>query len=92
MCTISAGSVGVTLTRADTLVFLQRSWSIIDNTQAEDRIHRIGAEKHENITIIDLISQDTFEEEQFDVLEQKKERAEEVLRDRDFLRRLLGGN
>lgn len=92
LCTISAGSVGVTLTRADTLVFLQRSWSIIDNTQAEDRIHRIGAEKHENITIIDLISQDTFEEEQFDVLEQKKERAEEVLRDRDFLRRLLGGN
>lgn len=92
LCTMSAGNVGVTLTRADTLVFMQRSWSIIENSQAEDRIHRIGAEKHENITIIDLISQDTFEEEQLDVLEQKKERAEEVLRDRDFLRRLLGGN
>ena len=92
LCTMSAGNVGVTLTRADTLVFMQRSWSIIENSQAEDRIHRIGAEKHGNITIIDLISQDTFEEEQLDVLEQKKERAEEVLRDRDFLRRLLGGN
>lgn len=92
LCTMSAGNVGVTLTRADTLVFMQRSWSIIDNSQAEDRIHRIGAEKHENITIIDLISQDTFEEEQLDVLEEKKERAEEVLRDRDFLRRLLSGN
>ena len=93
LCTTSAGNAGITLTRADTLVFLQRSWSIIENSQAEDRIHRIGAEKHENITIIDLISQGTFEEyQQSLVLREKQERAEEVLRDRDFLRRLLGGN
>ncbi len=93
LCTTSAGNAGITLTRADTLVFLQRSWSIIENSQAEDRIHRIGAEKHENITIIDLISQGTFEEyQQSLVLREKQERAEEILRDRDFLRRLLGGN
>lgn len=40
--TIKAGGVGLTMTRADTIVFLQRSWSMVDNLQAEDRCFASG--------------------------------------------------
>jgi SNF2 family DNA or RNA helicase len=80
--TISAGGTGLTMTAADTLVFLQRSWSMVDNKQAEDRIHRIGAEKHESITIIDIVTRDSVEEDQIGSLTEKMMRLEEITRDR----------
>jgi hypothetical protein len=40
--TIAAGGVGLTLTRASTMVFCDRDWTPALNIQAEDRIHRIG--------------------------------------------------
>lgn len=90
LCTISAGGVGITLTRAGTAVFLQRSWSMIDNAQAEDRVHRIGSEIHDKVQIIDILSTNTLEERQRVVLGTKLERLEEVMRDRETLMRLLG--
>lgn len=45
LCTLGAGSEGITLTRANRMLFLQRSWRHIDNMQAEARIHRIGQER-----------------------------------------------
>lgn len=89
LCTIAAGGVGITLTRADTAIFLQRSWSMIDNSQAEDRVHRIGSEIHDKIEIIDIISVGTLEEGQRVVLSGKAERLEEIMRDRITLRRLI---
>lgn len=80
--TIKAGGVGLTLTIADTIVFLQRSWSMLENRQAEDRIHRIGSERHENVTIIDLVAPGTVEESQILSLYEKSERLEEIVRDR----------
>jgi SNF2 family DNA or RNA helicase len=91
LCTISAGGVGITLTRAHTAVFLQRSWSMVDNTQAEDRIHRIGSEIHDSVRIIDIVARGTVEERQREVLNEKSERLEEIVRDRDFMRRLIKG-
>ena len=90
LCTISAGGIGITLTRASTAIFLQRSWSKIDNSQAEDRIHRIGSEVHDQIDIIDIMSTETIEERQRELLFMKAERFEEVVRDRTFIRQLLG--
>jgi SNF2 family DNA or RNA helicase len=90
LCTIAAGGVGITLTRAGTAIFLQRSWSMIDNRQAEDRIHRIGSENHDQIEIIDIVSPGTIEERQREVLVSKADRLEEVVRDRTFMLRLLG--
>ena len=90
LCTIAAGGIGITLTRAATAIFLQRSWSMVDNSQAEDRVHRIGSEVHDKITIIDVVSTGTVEERQRVVLGNKLERLEEVMRDRETLRRVLG--
>lgn len=85
LCTIAAGGVGITLTRSRTMVFLQRSWSMIDNRQAVDRVHRIGSEIHESIRVIDIVSPGTVEERQLLMLREKEERLEEILRDRDTL-------
>jgi len=92
LCTIAAGGIGITLTRSDTLCFLQRSWSMVENSQAEDRVHRIGSEVHDKVTIVDIIANGTIEERLRVVLGQKLERLEEVMRDRETIRRLLGGN
>jgi SNF2 family DNA or RNA helicase len=91
LVTIKAGGIGITLTRADTGVFLQRSWSAVDNKQAEDRLHRIGSEIHKSITIIDIIAPETVEVGQRDVLEGKHQRQEEFNRDGETLERHLRG-
>lgn len=83
--TYKAGGVGLNMTAADTLVRLQRSWSLIDNMQGEDRVHRIGSEQHEAITIIDIITADTVEETQVEKLYEKMTRLEEIVRDREQL-------
>jgi SNF2 family DNA or RNA helicase len=80
--TYKAGGVGLNLTRADTMVRLQRSWSLIDNNQGVDRIHRIGSEVHDKVTIIDLVAAGTIEETQHERLYDKAERLEEIVRDR----------
>lgn len=79
--TIKAGSVGLTMTAADTIVFLQRSWSMLENKQSEDRVHRIGSEQHESIQVIDIIAPGTVEESQIDRLHVKMARLEEITRD-----------
>jgi SNF2 family DNA or RNA helicase len=83
--TYKAGGVGLNMTAADTLVRLQRSWSLIDNMQGEDRVHRIGSEVHEAITIIDIITAGTIEETQVEKLYAKMQRLEEIVRDREQL-------
>jgi len=80
--TYKAGGVGLNLTRADTMVRLQRSWSLIDNNQGVDRVHRIGSEVHDKVTIIDLVAAGTIEETQLERLYDKAERLEEIVRDR----------
>lgn len=83
--TYAAGGVGINLTRADTMIRLQRSWSMIANNQGVDRIHRIGSEVHESVTIIDLVTAGTIEETQIQRLYEKAERMEEIVRDREQL-------
>jgi len=70
------------MTAADTMIRLQRAWSMIDNKQGEDRIHRIGSERHESINIIDIITAGTVEETQLLRLYAKTRRLEEITRDR----------
>lgn len=86
--TIAAGGTGLTMTAADTLIFMQRSYRMIDNLQAEARIHRIGSERHESVTLIDLVTTGTVEEtDQIPRLLLKIERLEEINRDRERLRK-----
>jgi TATA-binding protein-associated factor len=57
--TIKAGGVGITLTKADTVIFLDRDWSPSANKQTEDRLHRIGQENA--VQVIDVVARDTVD-------------------------------
>lgn len=76
-----AGGEGITLTAADTMVRLIRSWSYRVDTQVAGRVLRIGSEKHPVIRYIDYLVENTIDEEIVVRLNTKGEAAEEVLRD-----------
>jgi SNF2 family DNA or RNA helicase len=84
-----AGGEGITLTAASVMVRLVRPWSLTIHTQVEDRIHRIGSERHESVLYIDYITEGTVEEKQVVALNAKGERAEEILRDAETLLKML---
>ena len=60
LATLSAGGVGITLTAADTAIFIERSWVPANNDQALDRLHRIGQER--SVTGLVLEAEDTIDD------------------------------
>lgn len=88
--TAAAGGAGITLTAARYLIRLQRPWSRVDDVQALNRVHRIGSEIHESIIVIDYVTEGTLEHHVMDVLDNKNESFEGVVRDNDLLLRVLG--
>ena len=89
--TTGAGGVGLTLTAARTAVFLQRPWSLIEAMQAEDRLHRIGAEGHESIEIIDIVARKTIDTRVRAVLRERAGQLADLVQDRRVVTELLGG-
>lgn len=88
LVTLGAGGEGITLTAASRAAFLQRSWSLVQNLQAEDRIHRIG-QTASSIEILDIVSADTIEARVHEAFADKELTMQDVVRDPDTLRRLL---
>ena len=68
---------------------LQRPWSLVDHKQAMDRVHRIGSEIHDSISIMDYVTEGTIEERVLQVLETKSDNFEQIVRDKDQLMKLL---
>jgi SNF2 family DNA or RNA helicase len=69
--TIKAGGIGITLTAASTVVFLDRTWNPSQNRQAEDRLHRIG--QKDAVHVIDIVARDTVDGGRLQMLKQKWE-------------------
>ena len=90
LLTLGAGGEGLTLTAADIIVFLERSYSMIKNLQAEDRLHRIG-QTADHVEIIDVIAADTLDEQRLAVRDGKAQKLEEIVRDAASLRAMLEG-
>lgn len=88
LVTLGAGGEGITLSAAGTAVFLQRSWSLIENLQAEDRIHRIG-QQSSAVNIIDIVTAETIEARVLEAFAGKEMTLADVVKDRSVLRSLL---
>jgi SNF2 family DNA or RNA helicase len=91
LVTTSAGGVGITLTAASVVVFLQRPWSYVEASQAEDRCHRIGSEIHDSIEIIDIVARRTVDSRVREVLRTKAGALAELVKDPRIVREVLGG-
>jgi SNF2 family DNA or RNA helicase len=87
--TAQAGGVGITLTAARRLIRLQRPWSLVDDKQVNDRVHRIGSEIHDSIIITDYVTEGTVEERVRQVLESKGDSFEEIVKDKAQLLKAL---
>ena len=78
--TLATGSEGITLTRAQAAVFLQRSYKLTESLQAEKRIRRIGS-THDSVLIVDIVTRKTVDELPALALDHKNKMLQEVLRD-----------
>lgn len=74
---ITCAGVGITLTKASNVAFMELPWSIADVHQASDRVHRIGQSK--NVNIFYLLAKDTIEGRILRMLRQKEEIIESIL-------------
>lgn len=90
--TAQAGGVGITLTAARRLIRLQRPWSLVDDKQVNDRVHRIGSEIHDSIIITDYVTTGTVEERVREVLETKADNFEQIVKDKNQLLAMLKGD
>ena len=70
VCSLRAGSQGVTLTRASNVAFLELDWTPARHDQAEDRLHRIG--QATAVTAYYLLAPDTIDETMAELLERKR--------------------
>jgi SWI/SNF-related matrix-associated actin-dependent regulator 1 of chromatin subfamily A len=70
VCSLRAGSQGITLTRASNVAFLELDWTPARHDQAEDRLHRIGQE--DSVTAWYLLAPSTIDESMASVLEEKR--------------------
>ena len=77
LATIEAGGLGLTWTAADMAVFLDRHWTPGINTQAEDRLHRMGQEK--SVDIINLVAKNTVEQHIENLLATKAKSFEAII-------------
>ena len=70
-------SEGLTLTEANNVIFLNRWWNPSSNSQARDRVVRIGQEKP--VMIYNLYCLGTIEERVTEILKKKKDLYSQVM-------------
>tara|TARA_Y100000385_G_scaffold282354_1_gene336648 strand:+ start:7114 stop:8562 length:1449 start_codon:yes stop_codon:yes gene_type:complete len=73
------GSMGITLTAADTVVYYSNNYNLEHRLQSEDRAHRIGQDK--NVLYVDLICRGTIDSKIVKALRDKKNIAQQVMGD-----------
>lgn len=86
VCSTIAAKEGLTLTAADTTVFLEREWVPGWEEQAEDRVYRIGQES-QSVSAVYLSVEGTIDEKFDAVVEEKREVVSAVLDGGDLAKR-----
>lgn len=76
ICNIKAAGVGLTLTAASNVAFVEFPWTYADCEQCEDRAHRIG--QTDSVTCYYFLGHDTIDERMYEIIQQKKSIAATV--------------
>jgi len=77
---IKSAGVGITLTAASNVLFLDYSWVPADHNQAEDRCHRIG-QKAESLTIYQMYARNSIDEKMKNLLATKQALFNQLIED-----------
>ena len=88
VCNIQAGGVGITLTAADSSLFLELGWNPGLMDQAEDRIHRMG-QKAEAVTIYRMLAESTIDRGVLEMIEAKRGDIENAIDGFEYVRQWL---
>lgn len=81
ICSIKAAGVGLTLTAASNVAFVELAWTYADCCQCEDRAHRIG--QRDNVTCYYLLGRGTIDQTIYSLIHQKKSIAAEIMNSDD---------
>ena len=81
ICSIKAAGVGLTLTAASDVAFVELPWTFADCCQCEDRAHRIG--QKDNVTCYYLLGQETIDSTIYSLIHRKKSIAAEIMGSED---------
>lgn len=73
LCNIIAAGTGFTLDRADTVVFIDKSFNPADNEQAQDRIVPTSEDRYHPIHIISLVCAGSIDERVNEIIENKED-------------------
>lgn len=76
VCNLKAAGVGVTLTAASNVAFIEQGWHSAIMDQAEDRCFRIGQKN--NVMCTYFLGEDTIDEDIYDLIQDKREIANTV--------------
>lgn len=77
ICSIKAAGVGLTLTAASNVAFVEFPWTYADCCQCEDRAHRIG--QRDNVTCYYLIGRGTIDHALYRIIQDKKSIANQIM-------------
>lgn len=77
ICSIKAAGVGLTLTAASNVAFVEFPWTYADCCQCEDRAHRIG--QRDNVTCYYLIGRGTIDSALYRIILDKKSIANKIM-------------
>lgn len=73
---LQAGAVGITLTAASDVLFVQMGWTPAEHDQAEDRCHRIG--QINSVQAYYMICAGTIDEDIYELIQQKRSIVDSV--------------
>lgn len=77
ICSIKAAGVGLTLTAASRVAFIEFPWTYADCQQCEDRCHRIG--QKDNVTCYYLIGRGTIDRKLYQIIYDKRAIANQIM-------------
>lgn len=76
ICSIKAAGVGITLTAASRVAFVELPWHSADTEQCEDRCHRIGQKNSVQCTY--FLGKNTIDEWVYQIIEEKQKVSDEI--------------